>query len=367
MSSALPTDFSAADLVRGIREQSVPEDLLLFAARGLLPFSHEDLVEVLVHLTGYRDPSIAATAGESLRGLPLDARRQFAADERRSGEILDRFAASTDDPAVLESLVRNRSVRDETVDRIAEVAPARLQEAIVINQARILRHPQILDALLRNPRLTADVRRRVAETREEFFEKQKPAKSREAPEEEPAVVELTAEQQQELGELLARAAEEGEPAEPTLRAPESIEDDPNPTVWTRILMMTVSEKVQCAYKGTRTERSILIQDRNKLVCTAVARNPRVSDSEAEAFAGMRNVESEVLRLIAGNREWMRKYVIMLALVRNPKAPVGSVLPLIPRLQNRDLRALTNDRNVAEAIRVSARKLFLAKTQGYQGK
>ena len=31
--------------------------------------------------------------------------------------------------------------------------------------------PEILDALLANPNLTADVRRRVMETREEFFDK----------------------------------------------------------------------------------------------------------------------------------------------------------------------------------------------------
>ena len=46
-----------------------------------------------------------------------------------------------------------------------------MQEIVVINQARILRAPEILDALLENPNLTADVRRRALETREEFFDK----------------------------------------------------------------------------------------------------------------------------------------------------------------------------------------------------
>jgi hypothetical protein len=46
-----------------------------------------------------------------------------------------------------------------------------VQEVIVINQARIIRAPQILDALLENPALTPDTRRRALETREEFFDK----------------------------------------------------------------------------------------------------------------------------------------------------------------------------------------------------
>jgi len=36
---------------------------------------------------------------------------------------------------------------------------------------RLLNCPPILDKLLRNPRITADQRRRLAEFREEFFEK----------------------------------------------------------------------------------------------------------------------------------------------------------------------------------------------------
>jgi hypothetical protein len=54
---------------------------------------------------------------------------------------------------------------------------------------------------------------------------------------------------------------------------------------------------------------------------------------------------------------MHKYPIVLALVRNPKAPVGVVLPLINRLTLRDLKNLSSDRGVPEVVRTTARKLY----------
>ena len=75
---------------------------------------------------------------------------------------------------------------------------------------------------------------------------------------------------------------------------------------------------------------------------------------------MRNVEEEVLRLIGMRREWVAKYPIALALIKNPKAPLGVVLPLINRLNLRDLKFLKDDKGVSEAVRVNARKFYQTK-------
>ncbi len=373
MSESSTSELVVSDLVRRIDQGELPREALMVAARGLLPLSQDELIEVLIAVCEQEDPEISGTARASLQDLPTEARIQFASSQSIPATLLDRLSHAVDEQAVLEAVVRNRNSSDQTIVAIARSASPKLQEAIVINQARILRCPEILDALLENPRVSGDVRRRVAETREEFFEKEQARVDRRRKLEEEAEEEarLDAEQQAELDALLAQAEEEGEPAVPTLRAPDrepqTEEEEVQKSVWSRILAMTVSEKVQRAFKGSRTERSILIQDRNKLVCSAVVKNPRVSDSEAEQFAAMRNVEAEVLRLIGNNRDWTRKYSVVINLVRNPKAPIGVVLPLLPRLMNRDLRSLSIDRNVSEAVRVSARKLFLAKTQGFNSK
>ena len=53
---------------------------------------------------------------------------------------------------------------------------------------------------------------------------------------------------------------------------------------------------------------------------------------------------------------MSKYPIALALVRNPKTPIGVALPLVNRLTLKDLRFLAKDRNVSDIIRKTAFRL-----------
>jgi hypothetical protein len=52
---------------------------------------------------------------------------------------------------------------------------------------------------------------------------------------------------------------------------------------------------------------------------------------------------------------MKNYAVAAALARNPKTPVGVSMNLLSRLNDKDLRALSTNRNVAEVVRASARK------------
>ena len=45
----------------------------------------------------------------------------------------------------------------------------------------------------------------------------------------------------------------------------------------------------------------------------------------------------------------------LSLVKNPKTPVALSMNLLSRLNDKDLRTMSTDRNVPDALRVSARK------------
>jgi hypothetical protein len=53
---------------------------------------------------------------------------------------------------------------------------------------------------------------------------------------------------------------------------------------------------------------------------------------------------------------------MVTLCRNPKAPIGVVLPLINRLTLRDLKFLKDDKGVQQTVREMAKKAFLMRTQ-----
>src|SRR5205085_1548080 len=159
-----------------------------------------------------------------------------------------------------------------------------------------------------------------------------------------------------IADLLEAAEMEPDPSPDAVPAPPppNVIDEKERSVWAKIQTMTVAQKVMLAFRGDKTVRMILVRERNKMVCSAAMRNPRMTESEVESIAGMRNVDDEVLRLIGMRREWMQKYPIVMQLVHNPRAPIGIVMQLINRLTLRDLKGLKDDRNVPEVVRQTAK-------------
>ncbi len=130
----------------------------------------------------------------------------------------------------------------------------------------------------------------------------------------------------------------------------------------RLANMTVPEKVKCASKGTREMRGVLIRDPNRMVAAAVLSCPKVNEAEVEAFAKMGNVSEEILRTIAMSRAWTKSYGVLLALVKNSKTPVALSINMMQRLNDSDVKKLSTDRNVPEALRSFARRKVVAGQQ-----
>ena len=141
------------------------------------------------------------------------------------------------------------------------------------------------------------------------------------------------------------------------------EEQKQATFQERLSTMTVPEKMKCATKGTREMRAILIRDPNRMVAAAVLSCPKVNDAEVEAFAKMGNVSEEILRTIANSRAWTKSYTVVLALVKNSKTPVAISMNLMQRLNPADVKKLSTDRNVPEALRVAARKKVVKNQSG----
>ncbi len=123
----------------------------------------------------------------------------------------------------------------------------------------------------------------------------------------------------------------------------------------KIASLGVAQRVALAMKGSREERGILIRDPNKIVGAAVLSSPKMTDSEAEAISKMANVSEDILRIIAHTRAWVKNYNIVIALSKNPKTPVAVSMNLLSRLNEKDLRMLSTDRNVPDVLRMTARK------------
>jgi hypothetical protein len=332
----------------------------------MLPLDPDASLRALLVVVEDPDDEIAAMARETLRSAPPDRLAAFVRRGDPQEAELDVLAHMTDDPFVLEEVVRSRVAGDETLQFLARTATGRPQEALIANQARLLVRPTLVAALLENPALTLEGRRLLSELNEEFFEKKarrlhSEAERAAAGEEEAAGVEELADEDDAALEEDDLDAEEADADEaPSGDSTEQSDDDSLfiGAIYRRIGLMTISEKISLAYKGSKEERRILIGDTNKLIGIAVLKSRSLSINEVESFAAMRNLDEEIYRRIAASREWLRKPAVILALVRNPRTPLDITLPLLKRLAVRDLRAIVRDRNLATVLRTSARKLLV---------
>ena len=347
-------------LIEQFRRGGVPRDLRLMAAQGLLPLKPEDVVELWTDLLGDPDEGISEASRKSLGEFPAPELLPILRSRETPADVLSWAVANRPERELREVTLQNTSLPDETIEALAPALSQELAELVVINQTRLLRRTSLLVALETNPGLSNDQRRRLRELRETFrvgaVEEAPPPQAAPAPVPEPPPAppepEPVAEPEPALTEAEAKAR---------YLTPEEQAQTDKVSVVQKIYTMSAAEKVITALKGTRSERAILIRDPNRLVASAVLGSPQVTDAEIESFSAMKNVSDETLRKIGNHREWTKRYAVLNNLVRNPRTPVGIALTLTSRLNPRDLKGVSTDRNVPEAVRKHALK-FVKATQ-----
>ncbi|MCL4808594.1 MAG: hypothetical protein KJ062_12535, partial [Thermoanaerobaculia bacterium] len=288
-----------------------------------------------------RAPAHVPLPQETFRSFDPEALLGAARAKETRPEQLDAIARRCQDKAVLEGVLQHRAVADFTLVWLARRVMPELQDVLITNQARLLASPEIVESLFENPDLSTDIRRRADEFLEEFFLKK----------------------EREEGEPLAEAEEYeepvvGVPAVPAGTPSEAAgpEEEVSRDVLVRLTALPVSQRIRIAFRGTREERLFLVRDTNRLVSTAVLKSPKTNEADAEVIANMKSVSEDVLRAVAQRREWMKKYSLMAAIVRNPRSPIDVTLPLVLRLSPRDQTTLSTDRNIPEAVRVTAKRI-----------
>lgn len=344
-------------LVDQFRRGGVPRELRLMAAQGLLPLNPVDFTELLHHLLADSDASIRETAGATLGGIPEGEMLALLRDRETPTGVLAWGLANRAEKELREAALQNPSTPDEAIEALAAELPENLAELVVINQVRLLRRTTMLVALEGNPDLSADQRRRLRELRESFHIGEKPV---EAPPPPPAPEDVAPPGEEEPvpeGEVLSE-----EEAMVRYLTAEERQHEEKVSALQRVFRLNTAEKVITALKGSREERAILVRDPNRIVSSAVLGSPRLTEPEIESFAGMKSVGTEVLRAIGANKDWTKRYGVVSNLVRNPRTPLSISLTMVPRLNPRDLKTISVDRNVPEVIRKHAQK-FIKGAQG----
>ncbi len=276
--------------------QDTPREMKLQAARGDVAVSDRDLATLLFYLAHDQDPAIRETAVASLRALS-------------EPQLLAIVASPDLHPKILEAL-------------------ARLHYANRAVTAGLLAHP-------------------ATEERTRAFLAAKQAEKGSETLHEPVPEPAAKEEETEAGatEEVAEVDEESEGFKSKFKLS---------------LTMEVPEKIKMALIGDKEWRTLLLKDSNKLVSVSVLKNPRLTEPEILALVNSTAANEEMLRIVCGNKDWLKNYQIRKALVLNCKTPLPTALRFLATLTEKDLAMMAKSKNISSIISTQARKQVLNK-------
>ena len=337
------------DLLQKINADQLEEHALAAVVKGIMPVETEELITAM-HLICAKNEAFLEDAKNTFNDLPDGFKKDFFANREIDAALLGFFFTRFPLPLeAKESCILNPRLRGSDLVLVAPSLEAELLDLAVNNQVKILEAPGIVDALEENPELTIIHHQKLAEYRRLFFKNQiSSAEELEAK----SVTDIEREAIEDAKEFVQAFGKE----QITLRELREKDSPERESVLQQIQRMSVPQRVQAAIKGDREVRGILVRDPNKLVCSAVIKSPKITDAEVEFYSNLRNVQTEVLRLIAQNREWLKSYRVIHNLVKNPRTPLPFTIKMLHRLQTRDLKFLVRDRGVPEALRAMARRM-----------
>lgn len=388
-------------VVKAVVEGTAPRPARLAAARGILPLPQLDLLEVLVAFASSDDKELSGYAQQTIRTHDTETLNELVQSETIPVPILSYLATVGELPRkVHESIISNSRTPVTTIVRFAgDTKSPELLDALSLNQQLLIQAPALIDAILKNPNRTSEAERRAAETKKEFFEKERGQQQ--------IADELRAQGKEAAAEFIENAEFDGLGISEDdalflaehIVVPDSETDDswlglefieeiyeetpeqrrqivnkilgefmseemdlPSEriSIINRIMKMGMKDRTQLAMKGDRESRNILVRDPNRIVSQAVVSNPRITEQEIEKIAAMRSVTEDILRQIATSRQWSRSYAIVHNLARNPRTPIANCMNILSRLQLKDLNALAKNRNVSDAVRRHAMRLSQAR-------
>jgi hypothetical protein len=383
--------FERLGIPKALRElvvASAPHEDRLALAEGILVDQPSELLGCAYLLA--QDPSdeVRAAAAKTLRAMPEDVVASLITQSTPT-KMLEFLAVLLNRSPLLDARIVNiRNANDRTITLIAERADAELCERLCYNRDRLLMTPRVYVALHGNRRcrdehlMKAEAFLRMNNMLPDVPDQRGGGGSSSIEDEVEAA--LSGQQSialQELGDghlQLFDLDATGDDDDLFQGFDFEFSNDMTNFDWDmteereghspedelklekKIAVMTVGQKIKLAHVGNKTVRALLIKDRNKQVSMAVVKSGRLTDGEVKNLAGNRNINDEVLREVASNREFLRKYPVKVALVNNPKTPPSLGVRLVGSLQKKDLQDLTRNRNVSSVVRQTAIRLFKQK-------
>jgi hypothetical protein len=308
------------EILEDLRHGRATRERKIAVCTGGAHLAPAERAEILAVLAGDADEIVANRAQDAILSQPVESFVEALKREQALPTLFSYAARNlADKPGVCDAMVQNKNCPAEHLVPVVRYLSTLSIQALMEELERVSESPALASALEHSTSLTADQKNQLRELHGPSNPVDEAALSEAAAAVEPDVL-----RRQTLIQRLAK--------------------------------MTVAQRVQFAMKGGPEARRTLIRDNNKVVQRAVLQSPRLTDQEVEAFAAMSSLTDEILRLIAGNRNFRKNYTVVRNLINNPKAPLDVTMHMLPMLNAVDLKRLTSNKNVPETLRTTAVKL-----------
>lgn len=373
-------------------------------AKAALPLPPAEMATALTFLMQDTDKALADEARKSLRNLPEVSLVSLLQSHETHPAVIDALVRLFPDNGVFtEKALLNRVAGDATLLWVASEGKGQALELIAQNQARLSACPELVKVLYFNRHLRMATASAVMEfavrghlpiqdmqgyneivaavlgegrvpssippagqppvgAAPEAAKAAEPAKGISETNEEVLQSVLRPDSEEELKKLEEQLQKteteaEGAAADAAKTEKEAEDGKKSGSLYDALREMTIPQRIRLALMGNVGARKLLSADSNRLVASAVMRNPGLTDKEVALMAANKSINDEVIRIICSSRELMKNYRVKLGLVKNPKTPPGVAASLMKHLLEKDLKTLAKSRDVPSTIARNAKRMI----------
>ena len=118
----------------------------------------------------------------------------------------------------------------------------------------------------------------------------------------------------------------------------------------RLAQIPLGQKITLARRGPGRVAGALLTEGHPQVLSVVLDNPYLTEAQVLKALSREKLPSGVVPAIIHHRKWSLSYNVRIAVLRQPSAPLATILSYLPQLTVSDLRELAAPGIVPETLR-----------------
>jgi len=330
------------------------KEIKLMVVEGKFPLPPNELIYIIIRYAIENKENIREDCVKALGNFPAQLIKNFLSTDIADEQILYFLSyVFQKDIDILRSILLHQNVPLKVLRLFSKLPKEDVLKILIENEEKWSKDTEIINNLLNNQALPKEYYSKVLHYKE-------PEKVMEVTEKKETQTESVKTLKPEFAKPTYVKADKVDDSKLFIDEVKENDEDKKRSIAGKISKMGVAEKIKLATLGNKEVRGILIKDTNKLVCTAVLKNPRLTEGEVIKFSQDKNLPDDIIRIIANDRNWTQNYNVKLNLVLNPKTPIQNAIKFLPSLGVKDLSAVAKSKSVSSQLATIARKIMVTR-------